>query len=161
MNKNQILSEIVASAEQDLGKTASTNMQTENPEARNHIPTEQPKSLIEKLKQRTTYGPSYTDDYQEINYQDEGPNKVANMQTPNLSIDKPTQIVKMASGEQVLQALQQTSGNLKKIASYEQEELDMYLEKVAMETLEDTQQLEKIAEHFGDLAAEAFLRNFQ
>jgi len=60
----------------------------------------------------------------------------------------------------VINILRQESEHLIKTASVEDNELDSLLEKTAMEAGLELAELEKTAEEFGTIAAQAFLREF-
>ena len=179
MDRNTLIQQIVSSAEQDLTKTAAENrplfsghgaskaegtpdyddkkqnFATENPNSVKHIPVERPKTLSQKLVAKPM--PQYESEHH-INYQDDSLGKFQDpgMKLPTEKIVDTT-MIKTASADELLGILHQVSGELVKTASTNNDDIENFLTKVAYDTLEEVEGLEKVASELGRQAAVAFL----
>jgi len=159
MDRNELLSEIVASAEQEVMGLDKTASYTENPEAVKKIPVDKPTSVISKLKERSFHNQAtYTEDLHEINNVGGGPNTSPEMVYPKLSTDKETNITKLAhSSDEIVSLIREAEQELNKKASVDETNISYFLEKTAAETIAEINDLEKTAEEFGTMVARAFL----
>jgi len=134
MDRQAILQQIVQSASEEL----------------NVLNTQNDNELQKVASYQGDVGPAPIEDM--ANKASEGGllSKIAKQQEPVLT----------PSQEDVVNILRQESEHLVKTASVEDGELEMLLEKTAMEAGLELAELEKTAEEFGVIAAQAFLREF-
>lgn len=180
MDRNTLIQQIVSSAEQDLVKTAEEfkplftghgasasvgtpdfddkkpNFATENPNSVAHIPVEKPKTLSQKLVGKSM--PQYESEHQ-INYQD---HSLGKFQDPGQTLPTEkiidTSMIKTASSNELLDILHNVSQDLVKTASSNDAEMENFLTKIAYDTLEEIDGLEKVASELGKQVAVTFLQ---
>jgi len=159
-NRNEILAQIVDSAQQDLEKMAMANPDDSKPS----FPTENPDSVKKAPKETVKVAESKAPVGILKKLENEHVVKDANDKpgtaiepTAPIKKEKGLPFTKVASEESVVDVLKQESQMLAKEASIADEALDAELEKVAMDSLLELADLEKTAEEFGDRAAQAFL----
>jgi len=159
-DRNQLLAQIVESAAQDLKKVAMPNPDDSKPKfkfdntgADKNLPEEEPKAEEHKATV------SLLKQWQSVHQVKGGvdsPNAKIDPQTEPMTKEVGKPFVKIAE-EDIVQLLKAEAQMLAKTASVN-EDIEPELEKVAMESLLELAELEKTAEEFGNMAAEAFLR---
>lgn len=165
--KTNILNDILESLSDEetsmiekVATDANALKNTENKEASKKVPTETPKKTEGKLGLSVLGKNKHEEDVLDFNHV--AANGQDGQGTENISPKKPpvepgVMFEKKASSE-VLESLYEAAGvDLRKVASEETQE-DM-LVKVAMETLEELNDLEKIAEEIADKITDRIVAN--
>jgi len=160
-NRNEILAQIVDSAEKDLQKMAMANPDDNKPQ----FPTENPDSVKkapkETVKVSEGRAPSgilkRLENEHKINNVIDRPGSTTEPTAP-IKKEKGIPFTKIASEEDVVTVLREESKMLAKEASVAGEEIDAELEKIAYDSLLELADLEKTADVFGERAAKSFLQ---
>ena len=163
MNRNDLLKQIVQSAEEEMSMIGDVAKQTldkeasfpsDNPSAVQSIPHETIKVVEDKLMRlagktdaripgaNTT--PSKPGEHQRLNM-------------PNIRREQGLPFEKLASEEGLVAASKQEAMLMKEASAIPEDEMDAALMKIATEIASEFQDLEKVAEEFGAIAAQRFL----
>jgi len=163
MNRNELLKQIVQSAEDEMTMIGDVVEQTldkeasfpsDNPSAVQSIPHESVKVIEDKLMRlagktdaripgaNTT--PSRPGEHQRLNM-------------PNIKKEQGLPFEKLASEEGLVAALKQEAMLMKEASAIPENEMEEALMKIATGIVNEFQDLEKVAEEFGTIAAQRFL----